>query len=89
MKKLAGEADSVDMNSVKNRRLRLQKILSEYPPKDRFNYDETSSFYKLQPGTTRNHFRHIRTIIIWKKAIERTFNKCQAKITEIFYFNKF
>jgi len=52
LKKLAGEAGSVDMAVVQCERRRLQKLLSEYPPKNRFNYDETASFYKLQPSTT-------------------------------------
>ncbi|KAF9230639.1 hypothetical protein BU15DRAFT_91076 [Melanogaster broomeanus] len=39
-----GEAGSVDVEAVAAEQTRVQKILSTFPPKDRFNFDETRLF---------------------------------------------
>ena len=39
-----GEAGSVDLATVKAERVRVATILSNFAPKDRFNFDETSFF---------------------------------------------
>ncbi|KAH7925285.1 DDE-domain-containing protein [Leucogyrophana mollusca] len=44
-----GEAGSVDLEAVKIERLRVQKVLAKYRPKDRFNFDETSLFAFAPP----------------------------------------
>ena len=43
-KLLISEADSVDMTLVKGKRSRLNELLKEYAPKERFNMDETAHF---------------------------------------------
>ncbi|KIN95258.1 hypothetical protein M404DRAFT_34310 [Pisolithus tinctorius Marx 270] len=44
-----GEAASVDIEAVATEHTRLQKILSTFPPKDRFNFDKTSLFAFAPP----------------------------------------
>ncbi|KIJ07369.1 hypothetical protein PAXINDRAFT_90515, partial [Paxillus involutus ATCC 200175] len=44
-----GEAGSVDTDAVAIERARVQKILATFPPKDRFNFDETSLFALAPP----------------------------------------
>ena len=39
-----GEAGSVDLVAVSAERERIAKLLSTFPMKDRFNFDETSLF---------------------------------------------
>ena len=39
-----GEAGSVDLDAVEVERTRVQGLLLQYAPKDRFNFDETSLF---------------------------------------------
>ncbi|KAH7929555.1 DDE-domain-containing protein [Leucogyrophana mollusca] len=44
-----GEAGSVDLNAVARERARVQKILSTFPSKDRWNFDESSLFAFAPP----------------------------------------
>ena len=39
-----GEAESVDKGAIADEQGRLRKVLSTFPPKDRWNYDKTSFF---------------------------------------------
>ena len=39
-----GEAGSVDKDAIADKQARLQKVLSTFPPKDCWNFDETSFF---------------------------------------------
>jgi hypothetical protein len=50
--KLSGEAGSADMDAVRAELPVLQSLISEYPPSDVFNMDETGLFYCLAPDRT-------------------------------------
>lgn len=47
---LAGEADSVDMEVVRQSRQDLAAVLTSYDPEDTYNADETALFYKCGSG---------------------------------------
>jgi hypothetical protein len=42
---LSGESAAVDMEAVQDWKSKLQQVLSDYPPEDQFNADETGLFY--------------------------------------------
>jgi hypothetical protein len=46
---LSGESAAVDMEAIEDWKSKLQQVLSEYPPEDQFNADETGLFYRKMP----------------------------------------
>jgi hypothetical protein len=46
---LSGESAAVDMETVEDWKSKLQQVLSEYPPEDQFNADETGLFCRQMP----------------------------------------
>jgi hypothetical protein len=50
--RLHGEARSADLEGVQKARCDLRKLLAPYAACDRYNYDESGLFYKLQPNKT-------------------------------------
>jgi hypothetical protein len=49
---LHGEEGSVNKLELEEHRRILQEVLSQYSPKDVFNFDESALFYRLQPNKT-------------------------------------
>jgi hypothetical protein len=52
---LSGESAGVDSEAAENWKSKLNLVVSEYPPENQFNADETGLFYRQMPRKSLFH----------------------------------